>query len=201
MRHIVPLALVFVAGCKPAPTADSTASAAPVAPAPVASVSAPAKVNPFVVIMTKPALHDAIAYAKPMMEDTQNKIDTGSAVLVTWAAERMTWAALAAIPETSFPKVMKDSDLERGLRLCGAGRIVQITAEKYEGKRLYQGKMMVGSDVYSFYAVGSTGDLVEKSTARFCGIVTGRHSYSNAGGGTTHAARVVGLFDLPENKK
>ena len=37
--------------------------------------------------------------------------------------------------------------------------------------------------------------------ARFCGIATGRDTYANTGGGTTHAVRVVGMFDLPENRK
>ena len=52
----------------------------------------------------------------------------------------------------------------------------------------------------SFFAVQSTGDLVEGSRARLCGVVTGRYSYSNTGNGTTHAVKVVGVFDLAENR-
>lgn len=51
-----------------------------------------------------------------------------------------------------------------------------------------------------FAAVASTGELVAQSSANFCGVTTGKYSYSNSGGGTTHAVFLVGMFDLPENK-
>jgi hypothetical protein len=61
--------------------------------------------------------------------------------------------------------------------------------------------LMTGSvNIVRFYAVGSSGDLVQNRPARFCGAVAGRYSYDNAAGGSTHAVAVVGLFDLPENK-
>lgn len=32
-------------------------------------------------------------------------------------------------------------------------------------------------------------------------MVTSRFSYENVNGGSTHAVRMVGIFDLPENRK
>jgi len=51
--------------------------------------------------------------------------------------------------------------------------------------------LKLDSGVIRFVAVGDTGALVANSTARFCGIVTGRFTYLNAIGGTTHAVRLV----------
>lgn len=48
-------------------------------------------------------------------------------------------------------------------------------------------------------SVSSTGRLVEDSRARLCGFVTGKYSYSNSGGGSSHAVQLVGMFKLPEN--
>lgn len=47
---------------------------------------------------------------------------------------------------------------------------------------------------------GDTGDLVQNSAARICGIVTGVSDYANTGGGQTPSVTIVGLFDLPANR-
>jgi hypothetical protein len=104
------------------------------------------------------------------------------------------------VPETSFARVGKDSAAERGKRLCGRGTIISITADHSSEGTAYMGQfMMQGQKVLDYIAVGSTGDLVARNSARFCGIVTGTSSYSNSGGGQTHAVRVVGMFELEEN--
>jgi hypothetical protein len=54
-------------------------------------------------------------------------------------------------------------------------------------------------DLIKFVAAGSTGQLVAQSRARFCGATTGKYSYSNSGGGTSHAVQMVGMFRVPEN--
>ena len=56
-----------------------------------------------------------------------------------------------------------------------------------------------GNLIY-FVNAGSSGELVQNSIARTCGVVTGRFDYSNSGGGVGHAISVVGLFDLPQNR-
>lgn len=143
----------------------------------------------------------ALSILKPHFADTQDSIDPAAAVLAIWAANNMSWADLQQQPETSRALVMKDSDATRGNRLCARGSIIQITVDKSAGVTLFEGGLMApGFNVVRFIAVGSTGDIVERSNARFCGIVTGRKSYSNARGGTTHAVQVVGMFDLPENR-
>jgi hypothetical protein len=96
---------------------------------------------------------------------------------------------------------MKDPEAERGKRLCSLGTINQIEVDRSAGSPIYNGGLMTpGFDSVRFSAVGSSGDLVEGSGARICGIVTGKYSYSNAGGGTTHAVYLVGMFDIPQNK-
>ncbi|MCC6644551.1 MAG: hypothetical protein IT374_03140 [Polyangiaceae bacterium] len=43
----------------------------------------------------------------------------------------MRWSDVSAIqPETSAAKVMNDSDLDRGKRICASGTIAEIVAEK-----------------------------------------------------------------------
>lgn len=143
----------------------------------------------------------ALKLLGPKLEDETEKLSPGTAFLSVWAANRLKWSELQALPETKRPLVMKDSVAERGKRICTSGMIVEITADRSAGVPIYEGAMTSGPGIVRFVAVGSTGELVERSAARFCGIVTGRYSYSNAGGGVTHAVRAVGMFDLPENKK
>jgi hypothetical protein len=145
---------------------------------------------------------DALAYAKPMMEDTENKDSDGAVLLAVWASEGMKWTDVAvAKDETTFALVRKDSDEARGKRLCTNGRIVQIEVLHQDGAKLFYGLLLSGGgSIYQFIAAGSSGDLVQRSHARFCGVVTGKYDYSNSGGGTGHAVSLVGMFDLPANK-
>jgi hypothetical protein len=97
--------------------------------------------------------------------------------------------------------VKKDAEAERGRRLCYSGRIIQIArAELGDGRYVFVGLLMTSRrDIFHFLAAGSTGALVEDSRARICGFVTGAYSYSNSGGGSSHAVQVVGMFRLAEN--
>ena len=98
---------------------------------------------------------------------------------------------------------MKDSEEERGRRICTRGKLIEIHAERTSYGKLYDGGMFMGwsySRVVSFIAVGSTRGINQGSRARFCGVVIGRYSYSNSGGGVTHAVQLVGVFDIPENR-
>ena len=122
---------------------------------------------------------DALAYAKPMMEDTENKDSDGAVLLAVWASEGMKWTDVAvAKDETTFALVRKDSDEARGKRLCTNGRIVQIEVLHQDGAKLFYGLLLSGGgSIYQFIAAGSSGDLVQRSHARFCGVVTGKYDY------------------------
>ena len=115
----------------------------------------------------------------------------------------MRWVDVVVAPdETSFAKVQKDADDERGKRLCVGGSVIQIAVAKTSFGKFYEGLLMTpAQNIFRFTAVGSSGSLVERSAARVCGVVTGKYDYSNSGGGKGHAVNVVGMFDLPENRK
>ena len=145
----------------------------------------------------------ALALTKPAMEDSTNEISAGALLFAYWAAQRMRWPDINFKDETSIKLVKKDSDAARGKRMCYSGSIVQITKQSIdEGvPSVFIGLLRTrGWDILHFIAVGSTGALVEDSRARFCGVVTGTYSYSNSGGGTTHAVQLVGMFKLRENE-
>ena len=133
------------------------------------------------------------------MNDSSAGVDAGGIALTkAWVEKRYTWAELAAVPETKRALVLKDSDAERGKRICTEGTVIEISKAAsgvFEG-----GIMNDGRDVSSFLALGSTGTIVAKNSARFCGIVIGRRSYKNSGGGVTHSVQLVGMFDLPVNR-
>lgn len=178
----------------PAPVATSEYRA-PAAPA-------PRVLTPIEQLAAKTTLAEAIAFTRPHMADSVDEIDQGTAMLAVWSTTRMKWSDVSAIqPETSVPRAMKDSDLERGKRICASGSIIEIAAEKASESRLYNGAIGIDAGLIRFVAVGDTGALVAHSSARFCGIVTGRFDYHNSIGGMAHAVRVVGMFDLPENRK
>lgn len=193
---------ILVAGCnlKRAPHADAGATADPSRPVATASASPPP--SPLEEILTVPSLAGAIEAVKPKMADTVDDIDPGTALLTVWAMKHMRWTDVAVTTdETTYALVQKDSEEARGKRLCVPGSVIQIEVDKGDQGKDYFGLLISGSgNIYRFYAVGSTGAIVEQTYARFCGVVTGKYEYSNSGGGTGHAVKLVGMFDLPENK-
>lgn len=196
-------ALVFLAGCEdsmPAPsTVPTSAASSPIAAdtsaIPFGASSAPDAGD----IKT---LADAIASARGEMADTQETFSDGAQDLVLWAQDRLEWKDLAAVPVTKAALVMKDSDEQFGKRICASGMIVEISAVDIAGKA-YVGEIVNedSGNTFRFIALRSTGDIVQQSDARFCGIVTGKVDYANSMGGETHAIQLVGMFDLPENHK
>ncbi len=141
--------------------------------------------------------------AGPEMADTTDELGTGALLLTAWSSTRMRWADVSvAKSETSFALVHKDSDAARGKRMCVRGSLIQISKESVGSSAVFIGLLMSGyTDLVHFVAVGGTGELVERSRTRLCGVVTGTYDYANSGGGTGHAINVVGMFDLPENRK
>lgn len=194
-------------GKKDAPTAEPSAAAVSspaVAPAISVAPPPPKRASPIDEIQQKTTFAEALAYAKPLMGDAVNNTNPGALVFVSWAAKRMKWSDVAVKDDETTPKqVMKDSDEERGKRLCFTGKIIQIAVEKLDFGKVTNGILQVGyydTVLWKFLNVGSSGSIVEDSQARFCGVVIGRYDYSNSGGGTGHAIQVVGMWDLPENK-
>jgi hypothetical protein len=145
----------------------------------------------------------AFIFAKSGMADTVAADSGGSALFALWGARRMRWSDVyVTADETTFAKVRKDSSDQIGKRMCSAGEVVEIHAEKpATGGHVANGLLMSDSEhIYRFIAAGSSGDLGQESRANFCGFVTGNYDYPNSAGGTGHAVTVVGMFDLPENR-
>lgn len=163
----------------------------------------PAEPSPIEVLMSKTTLAEAIEEVRDTMTDTVNETSPGAAMLALWAHKHLRWADVAvAKNETSPALIRKDSDAARGKRMCVRGRIIQIAKEKLEDGAVFHGLLLSGySEITSFIAAGSTGELVEHSRARLCGVAIGTYDYSNSGGGTGHAISLVGMFDLPENRE
>lgn len=93
-------------------------------------------------ILEKAALKDAIEVARPRMENTVSRLDVGSALFGIWASKRLTWDALASIPETTPLMFRKDPEAERGKRLCMSGVIESIRAEKTFAGRLLEDRTL-----------------------------------------------------------
>ncbi|MCD6497106.1 MAG: hypothetical protein J7M25_02245 [Deltaproteobacteria bacterium] len=142
-----------------------------------------------------------VSILKPHMENTFNDFSKASGLLALWWMSHTPHLEdLDSLEKTSYKRVMKDPQAERGKRLCARTRVIEIHA-MHGGKHTYfKGGLIRGySQIYRFIAVGSTGDLVQRSHAKFCGVVMGTQSYSNSGGGTAHGIEMVGMFDLKEN--
>ncbi|MEJ7728185.1 MAG: hypothetical protein WKG00_03135 [Polyangiaceae bacterium] len=194
--------MCVLAGCNSGSSTQTTASAEPAQSSPAAPAAASGQPNPFDTIRKLPTWKAAFDSAAPVMKDAPDKSSMGTYLFTAWAMDRMTWTdAAVSQDETSFALVKKDIDVARGKRMCATGSIVEIAADKSELGTRYVGLLLTPAmNIVHFSAAGSTGELVERSPARFCGVVTGVFSYSNSAGGSSHAIDVVGLFDLPENR-
>jgi hypothetical protein len=146
---------------------------------------------------------EAMQILRPSIIDGDNPCPEPAAMLAAWEGTRDLWftALLKAAPPTSVDLVLKDVDEERGKILCLAGTVFQISAKKDpDGMKLFAGGLSAGHQVLRFVAWGSTRGVVASTFTRFCGVTIGRMDYDNSGGGRTHGALAVGLFDLPENR-
>ncbi len=148
-------------------------------------------------------LAQELSYSIPTMADfNDNEMSTGAVDLVLWASYLMTWKELQEVPTTKYGLVMKDSEAQRGKKMCISGQVIEIAADKSLPKTIYVGGLIDQEyKIYRYVAVGSSGEIVSGSRARFCGIVTGRNDYSNSTGGVAHAVHLVGMFDIPDNNK
>lgn len=144
-------------------------------------------------------IDERIEIVRPLLEDVHNDVSLGTSVFAYWAAKGMYWNHVAyGAAETTVERVMKDSDATRGGRMCYRGEVLQISkTDLGDGRHVFEGVLSTRRQGHAlhFYAAGDTGDLVQGSKARFCGIVMGRISYDNTLGGTAHAVELVGMFD------
>lgn len=149
-------------------------------------------------------LSEAITDLKPMMKDfAELDVSNGAALLAYWSADHLTWQALAPIEKSKYKLVMKDPSAERGKQLCASGKVIEIQIDSTlpSGEKVFTGGLYDDNfNIYRFISVGSTGEIVADSHAKFCGIITGKNDYSNSQGGVAHAVHLVGMFDLLDNK-
>jgi hypothetical protein len=189
-----------LAATNPAPTNPTPTNPTPTNLSP--QPEPPPTLTPLQLIEMAGSFRSAFSIAKPFMDYTPDKQSDGTYLLQIWAAKHMTWSDIG-VPkdETSFALIQKDVDEELGKRMCAAGWIIEIDTERTDYGKVFHGLLHSwASNIYAFEAVGSSGSLVEHSNARFCGVVTGRHDYSNSSGGVSHAITLVGMFDLPQNR-
>ncbi|HVK83110.1 MAG TPA: hypothetical protein VM513_03335 [Kofleriaceae bacterium] len=132
----------------------------------------------------------AVQIARPQMTDTSDELGPGEALLARYP--KAVWADVDVPAETTVPLVLKDPERERGKHVCASGTIERIERRDVDERRVYVGRLVTSDgDAVAFVALGTTGELVKRSTGTLCGVATGR-----AG----DAAKLVGMFDLPENR-
>jgi hypothetical protein len=144
-------------------------------------------------VAAQPTFDAAISHAKPRMADTIGTRGDGAMSLLNWTTKhKLQWSDVAlAKDETSVGLANKNIDEARGKRLCAHGALASIEASQLIGTP-YVGLMGANGGALQFVAVRGTGDLVALSSATFCGVVTGKFN---------NIVQVVGMFDLPENRK
>jgi hypothetical protein len=211
------LALLLVAGALiywGVRNADATPAEPPLAAEPAAGPK-PAAAQPVVAkaeteiakrtaaVVGSGTYADAMRLASPLFADAVNDVNPGAVMLAMWFSEHGSLTDVAvSTDETSVRKARKDTDAERGKRLCARGRVVQIEKESVAGIAIWTGNIMTGNmDFVNFMAGGSTGELVQNDYGRLCGVVIGEYAFSNVSGGQTRSIQVVGMFDLPENRR
>lgn len=194
---LVALVLSALLACKAPPKTDNRARPATseVTPAP----SAPRPKTALELVAEKATLREAIEHVKGDFEDMDNNDDSrGTLLLAYWAKDYLTRPAVDALPATTIRAILKDSASERGKRLCVGGQVVGITrstSELWSGKKVWEGILVTDAfDAVRYFAVGETGAIVKGTRATLCGVATGRYSYSNVRGGTTHGVSLVGEF-------
>lgn len=135
----------------------------------------------------------AIAFALPRMTDERSAPNEGAKLLARYGAARLQWADVdIAKNETSLELVEKDPPKAWGKRLCASGTLARIEKQTVEGTELHSARLVTKTgDAIELFAVGSTGSLVKRKPARFCGVVTGRLDV--AGKPATFA---VGMFEI-----
>ncbi|CAN5910112.1 hypothetical protein BH11MYX3_BH11MYX3_31160 [soil metagenome] len=128
----------------------------------------------------------AIEMARPAFVDTTEELGAGARLLAHYATAKLRWSEVDVPAETTIRQP------DRGKRLCATGEIRQITRRELNGRTVHVGRLRTAdADEVAFVAVGTTGDLVERSAGRLCGAVLGKSG---------SAVSILGMFDLAENR-
>ncbi len=136
---------------------------------------------------------ESIAFALPRMTDDRNAPNAGAKLLARYGAAKLQWSdVVIAKNETSLELAEKAPPQAWGKRLCASGTLARIEKQTVDGTELHSARLVTKSgDALEVFAVGSTGRLVKRKPARFCGVVTGRLDV--AGKPATFA---VGMFEI-----
>lgn len=182
---------VHAAGCKDEPPAPIVVPAAPPPPPPALPSSA--------AIVTAPSFSHAVDLALPLIAEGGRTSREGTDLLAEWADQYLAWETIdLPTPETTLALAARDLQPERGKRLCETGEIKEI----FDEGKVFTGLLVKARfEIIGFIAVRSVGKLEQKRRARFCGVVTGRHVSAGPEAGSAQAVQVIGMFDVPENKK
>jgi len=190
MAGSVALSRYFAAEALAAPILSTARVASkPATPPPAAPHASAAPTD----ILDANSLTAAIAFAVPRMTDDRSAPNAGAMLLARYGAVKLTWADVAiAKNETSLELVEKHPPKAWGKRICASGTVQRIEKQTIDGADLHSVRLVTKTgDAIELFAVGSTGNLVKRKPARFCGVVTGRLVV--AGKPATFA---VGMFEL-----
>ncbi|MFO0662828.1 MAG: hypothetical protein U0174_02695 [Polyangiaceae bacterium] len=147
------------------------------------------------------SLEEALKVAK---EEFPLDAQSRSAAIVDWSEERLRWADVDMKKnQTSTLLALKDPEGAYGKRACLTGKLTTITAVRdADASALLHFKAVLEGpgERWNLSAVGDTAELVKGSTAKFCGLAVHVRT-QRADGGTLDTLDVVGMFDLPENRK
>lgn len=186
----------------PLPTPSAAGTPAPSASASAPSVVAKLRDSDIVAVTGKSTFEEALAYVKPEISDATTDWDRGSYLLGEWLAEHGKWKTIASLPETNHLKISKDSEGETGKRLCESGTVTTIKAMKTNGPKLFWGIIAPEESRGTVFLVaGDTGNIVDGSQARVCGVATGIYRLTLKSGEPFPSPKLVGMFDLPTNRK
>lgn len=98
-------------------------------------------------------------------------------------------AALGRLPATSYKKMLKDTDAEKGKVLTVRAKVLQISKDG----DYYRGQLIDDSfRSYMFVTGGGTDGIYEDSRVTLRGVVTQIEHFETRGGGTNAAPVVVG---------
>jgi hypothetical protein len=151
-------------------------------------------------VLSATTLATAIDRSRSKLANGGRAPSEGAKLLADWAATHLAWEEIdLARPETSLALAARAPEAEIGKRLCEQGEVLEIRSTTDGGRSL--GLMTKDQKFIYFLAVRGAGALAPRSSARLCGVVTGKAEHSGADGKTVSVIEVVGMFDLPDNRR
>ena len=148
------------------------------------------------------SLSEAITLIKPMMTDEFVAFPSSAELLAFWMDQKsIKIDSIKHIEASTRANILKNSNRERGKKICLTGRVTSIRADPSIGFEAYHAGIATNYlNPTRVLVVGSIGNLVTNAKGNFCGIVIGKVGFTNAAGGTLIAPFLVGMFDLPDNQ-